>query len=321
MSTITRIAVVVLLLSLTSIFPAAAWPDRPVRLLVGFQAGGGQDVIARILAERLRLQFEGASFVVENKPGASGMVAAGIVQNARDGHTLLVFGDSYVITPLVNSSVRVRLSRDFKMVSTLSEGPIVVLAAPKAPFRDFAEMVSYVRANPGKVSYASSGIAGPQHLTGEYLSSELKLEMVHVPSRGGSQAVTDLLGSQLELAILGLGPTLPHIRSGALKALAVTTEKRIAQLPDTPTLSELGVKGFAVTQWFGLAAASDTPDAVVERLAKAVAVALDDAAVRQRYEEVGYAVATSSPAALTDRVRGEELRWKKLIDDRGLKVE
>jgi tripartite-type tricarboxylate transporter receptor subunit TctC len=141
MSTITRIVVVVLL-AFASIGPAAAWPDRPVRLLVGFQAGGGQDVVARILAERLRLQFEGSSFIVENKPGASGMVAAGIVLNARDGHTLLVFGDSYVITPLVNSTVRVRAARDFKMVSTLSEGPIVLLAAPKAPFRDFAEFVS-----------------------------------------------------------------------------------------------------------------------------------------------------------------------------------
>lgn len=300
--------------------PAFAWPDRPVRLIVGFQAGGSTDVVARIIAEKLRLQFNGASFVVENRPGANGTIAAGVVINAHDNHTLLLMGDGVVIAPLLNKNVRIT-TRDFKMISTLSEGTVVLLAPSSSPFKDFAGFVGYARANPGKISYVSSGIGNPQHLVGEYLSAELALDMVHVPSRGGGQAVTELVGGQMQLGILGLGPTLPHIKSGALRALAVTTEKRMPQLPDTPTLGELGVRNFVVTQWFGLAAPNDMPDAIVNQISAAVAAALDDPAVRQRFEEVGFVARASTPEELTEKVRAEGAKWKKLIDDRGLKIE
>jgi tripartite-type tricarboxylate transporter receptor subunit TctC len=300
--------------------PAFAWPDRPVRIIVGFQAGGSTDVVARIIAEKLRTQFNGSSFLVENKPGANGQIAAGVVLNARDNHTLLMMGDGSVISPLISSTQKSTLP-DLKLISTLCEGTVVVLAPPSSPFKTFSEFVAYARANPNKVSYVSSGVGNPQHLVGEYLAAELKLDIVHVPSRGGGQAVTELVGGQMQLGILGLGPTLPHVKSGNLRALAVTVDKRMPQLPDTPTLGELGIKDFTVSQWFGLAAPKDMPDAVVTQISTTVAAALEDPAVRQRYDEVGFVAHASTPAEFNEKVRVEGIKWKKLIDARGLKID
>jgi tripartite-type tricarboxylate transporter receptor subunit TctC len=309
------------LLAAAAVFPALAWPDRPVRLIVGFQAGGSSDVIARLLAERLRSELGGATIIVENKPGAAGSIAADAVLAARDAHSLLMFSDTFVTASLVNKSVRFRPLRDFKMVSMVCEGPLVLLAGPTAPFRDFKEFVSYAKANPGKVNYASSGIGGLQHLTGEYISAALKLEMTHVPTRGGGQATTDLIGGQIEAAVLGLGPTLAHIRAGKLKALAVSTASRVPQLPEVPTMMELGVPDFAVAQWFGLVAPSDMPHAVVNQLSQAVGVALAGETIRRRYEEVGFTAQASTPDEFTDKVRAEEARWRRLIDERRLKLD
>jgi tripartite-type tricarboxylate transporter receptor subunit TctC len=313
--------VVAVLTAVGVVSPAAAWPDRPVRLIVGFQAGGSTDVVARLLAERLRGQFPGSSFIVENRPGANGMIAADVLKNAHDGHTLLLAGDSYVVAPLLSASVRVHPLTDFKMISELCEGTVIMLAAPNAPFKTFPEMVAYARANPGRINYVSSGVGNPQHLVGEYLSGELKLDMVHVPSKGGGQAVNDLVAGHIPLGILGLGPTLSHIRAGTLTPLAVTVGKRLPQLPDVPTLSELGVKDFVVAQWFGLVGGNDMPDTVVQQLSKAVAAALDDPEVSKRYQDLGFAVAPSTPEAMRAKMQHDSAMWKKVIDERHIKLD
>jgi tripartite-type tricarboxylate transporter receptor subunit TctC len=297
-----------------------AWPDRPVRILVGFQPGGGSDAVARLAAERLRAPL-GTTLVVENKPGAAGALAADAAINAHDGHTLLVLSDSLITSSLTNRRVRYRPLRDFKPVSLLCEGTIVVLANEHAPFRDFPSFVAHVRANPGKVNYVTAGLGGQQHLTAEYMAASLKLDMTHVPMRGGSQATQDLVSGQVEAGVLGIGPTLPHIRSGKLVPLAVTVASRAPQLPEVPALAELGLPGFAVGQWFGLAAPANMPDAIVAQLAGAVAKALDDEPTRRRYDEIGYPAHTSSPAEFVDKIRREEARWSKLIVERGLKVD
>jgi tripartite-type tricarboxylate transporter receptor subunit TctC len=301
--------------------PAFAWPDRPVRLVVGFQAGGSTDVVARLLADRLRAQFGGASFIVENKPGANGMIAAEVMRNAHDGHTLLIAGDSYILAPLLSASVKLRPLGDFKMISAICEGTVILLGSPNAPFKTFPEMVDYARANPGKLNYVSSGIGNPQHLVGEYLAGEMKLDMVHVPSRGGGQAVNDLVAGQIPMGILGLGPTLGHVKSGTLKPLAVTAAQRMPQLPDVPTLSELGVKNFVVAQWFSLVGPSDMPDDIAEKLSKAVAGALDDASVRKRYEEIGFMTGASTPGDLYAKMQHDEDMWKKVVQDRNIKID
>jgi len=313
--------VVASLLLVTVSWAAFAWPDRPVRIVVGFQAGGSSDVVARLAAERLRGQLGGTTIIVENRPGAAGAIAADSVLNARDGHSLLSFSDSLVTSALTNKSVRYQPLRDFKMISLLCEGTLVLLAASNAPFRDFKEFVAYARANPGKVDYASAGVGGHQHLTGEYLAAALKLDLTHVPTRGGAQATTDLVGGQVMAAVLGLGPTLPHIRTGKVKALAVTAPSRVPQLPDVPTLIELGLAGFTADQWFGLAEPADMPQAVIDQLAKAVAAALDDEALKRRYEEVGFTARATTPAEFTEKVRFQEALWRQLIAERGLKIE
>jgi tripartite-type tricarboxylate transporter receptor subunit TctC len=300
---------------------ALAWPDRTLRIVVGFQAGGGSDVVARLLAERLRPELGGATVIVENKPGAAGALAAEAVLTAHDGHSLLMLGDSLLTSSLTNKRIRYQPLRDFKPISLACEGPLVVLAAERAPFRDFASFVAYVRANPGKVNYVTAGLGGQQHLTAEYMAAALKLEMTHVPMRGGSQATQDLLGGQVEAAVLGVGPTLPHIRSGKMVALAVTSPTRYSALPDVPTLAELGVAGFSVMQWFGIAAPGDAPQPMIEQLARAMAKALDDDGARRRLDEIGYTAHWLGPAEFTDKVRTEEARWRKLIDERGLKIE
>ena len=309
------------LLAIVMGVPALAWPDRPLRIVVGFQAGGSSDVVTRLAAERLRGQLGGATIIVENKPGAAGAIAADAVLNARDGHSLLTFSDSYVTSALTNRSVRYQPLRDFKMISLLCDGTLVLLTASNAPFRDFKEFVDYARANPGRVTNASAGIGGHQHLTGEHISAALKIDLTHVPTRGGAQATNDLVGGQVNAAILGLGPTLPHIRSGKIKAVAVTSASRVPQLPDVPTLMELGLTGFSADQWFGLAAPADTPDAIVDQLARAVAVALDDDTLRRRYDEVGFVAKASTPAEFTEKVRSQDARWRQLIVERGLKLE
>jgi tripartite-type tricarboxylate transporter receptor subunit TctC len=310
-----------LFLAIAAGSPAAAWPDRPVRLIVGFEAGGSTDVVARLLADRLRGQFNGASFIVENRLGANGMIAAEVVRNAHDSRTLLILGDSYVVAPLLSGSIKVHPQTDFKMISTLCEGTVILLAAPNAPFKTFDEMLAYARANPGKLNYVASGIGNPQHLVGEYLAGELKLDMVHVPSRGGGQAVNDLVAGQIPMGILGLGPTLSHVRGGTLKPLAVTVGRRVSQLPDVPTLAEFGVKDFVVAQWFGLAGPNDMPDAVAQQLSKAVAAALDDPEVKKRYDEIGFNAGASTLAQLLEKVQHDDAVWRKVIDGRGIKID
>jgi tripartite-type tricarboxylate transporter receptor subunit TctC len=316
-----RSLVVAFLLAFVPCLPAFAWPDRPVRIVVGFQAGGGSDVVTRLAAERLRTQLGGAMIIVENKPGAAGAIAADAVLNAHDGHTLLTFGETLVTSPLLNKSIRYQSLRDFRMISLLCEGTLVVLAAANAPFHDFKEFVAFARANPGKLTYVTAGIGGQQHLTAEYIAAALKLDLTHVPTRGGSQATIDLVGGQVDAAVLGLGPTLAHIRNGKLRAIAVTAASRVPQLPDVPTLIELGLSGFTTDQWYGLAAPKDAPDALIDQLARAVAAALDDDGVRRRFDEIGFVAKASTPAEFTEKVRSQEALWRKLIAERGLKID
>jgi tripartite-type tricarboxylate transporter receptor subunit TctC len=299
---------------------AFAWPDRPLRIVVGFQAGGSSDVVARLLADRLRPHL-GAGVIVENKPGASGGVAADAVMNAHDGHTLLILSDSYITASLTNTRLHFQPLRDFKPASLICEGTLVLLASARAPFRDFASFVAYVSAHPGAVNYVTAGLGGHQHLTAEYVSAALKLDMTHVPMRGSSQALQDLLAEQVELGVLGLGPTLIQIRAGKLFPLAVTSPKRSPHLPDVPTLAELGLTGFAASEWFGLAGPADTPQPVIDQLSQAVGTALDDEATRRRFDDIGFDARPSSPAELADKMRIEEARWRKLIAERGLKLE
>ena len=266
---------------------AQAWPQRPLRVVVGFQAGGTGDVVARLVGERLG-PLLASSIVIENKPGASGVTAANSVRTSEDDHTLLMVSDTYVVTPLINRSAGFNMGRDFKLVGIVAEGPHVVVAAKDAPFKTFEQFAKYARSAAIGVDYATSGFGHPQHLIGEYLASKLPARLVHLPTRGGSAAVNEVLAGTLKLAILGLGPTLQLIQDGRLVSLAVSTAQRVPALPDVPTLMELGFKDFSAPQWLGLVAPRTLSDERVRFVSAELAKAVADPTMRQRFEALGF---------------------------------
>lgn len=291
---------------------AQTWPQRPLRIVVGFQAGGTGDVIARLVGDRLGALL-GTSIVIENRPGASGVAAANSVRTSEDDHTLLMVSDTYVVTPLINRSAGFDIGRDFKLVGIVAEGPHVVVAAKDAPFKTFEQFAKYARSASTGVDYATSGFGHPQHLIGEYLAAKLPARLVHLPTRGGSAAVNEVLAGTLKLAILGLGPTFQLIQDGSLVPLAVSTAQRVPALPDVPTLMELGFKDFSAPQWLGLVAPQILSDQRVSLVSKELAKALVDATMRQKLDALGFAPLFLEASAMAARISQEEARWRAIL--------
>jgi tripartite-type tricarboxylate transporter receptor subunit TctC len=280
--------------------------------VVGFTAGGTGDVIARLVGDRLA-PLLGTSVVIENKPGAAGVTAANFVRTTDDDHTLLIVSETYVVTPLINSSASFNLARDFKLIGVVAEGPQVLLAAKDAPFRSFDEFAKFARTTSTGLDYATSGFGHPQHLIGEYLTAKLPGKLVHVPARGGAKAVSDLLAGTVKVAILGLGPTFQLIQDGRLVPLAVSTAQRAAALPNVPTLMELGFDGFSAPQWLGFVAPRVLGDARVSRVSQQLAKALIDPALRERLDALGFRPQFLDGPAMASRISEEEQRWRGIV--------
>ena len=287
--------------------------EGPLRIVVGFQAGGTGDVMARLVGERLGLQL-GTSIVIENKPGASGVTAANFVRTTDDDHTLLIVSETYVVTPLINRNASFNLVRDFKLIGIVAEGPQVIVAAKDAPFHTFEEFAKFARTSPAGLDYATSGFGHPQHLIGEYLAAKLPAKLVHLPTRGGSAAVNELLAGTLKLAILGLGPTYQLIQDGRLVPLAVSTAERTPALPDVPTLMELGFAGFSAPQWLGFVAPRTLPDDRVKHLSELLAKTLRDPTLRQRLGALGFVPIFLDASAMASRISQEEQRWRSIVE-------
>ena len=291
---------------------AQTWPQRPLRIVVGFAAGGTGDVIARLVGDRLA-PLLGAPIVIENKPGAAGVTAANLVRATADDHTLLIVSETYVVTPLINASANFNLVRDFRFIGIVAEGPQVLLAVRDAPFRTFNEFANIARATASGLDYVTSGFGHPQHLIGEYLTTNLPARLVHVPTRGGGAAVNDLLAGTVKVAILGLGPTLQLIRDGRLVALAVSTAQRAAALPDVPTLAELGFDRFSAPQWLGFVAPRLLGDDRVSRISRHLAKTLADPTLHERLGAFGFRPLFLDAAAMALRVSEEEQRWRRIV--------
>jgi tripartite-type tricarboxylate transporter receptor subunit TctC len=291
---------------------AQTWPQRPLRIVVGFQAGGTADVIARLIGDRLGPLLSTA-VVIENKPGAAGVIAANLVRASDDDHTLLIVSETYVVTPLINRSASFNLVRDFKQIGVAAEGPQVLLAAKDAPFRTFEEFARFARTASTGLDYATSGFGHPQHLIGEYLAANLPVKLSHLPTRGGAAAVNDLLVGTVKVAILGLGPTFQLIQDGSLLPLAVSTAKRAHALPNVPTLMELGFDGFSAPQWLGLVAPRALGDDRVRRLSKQLARALDDPTMRLRLAQLGFQPLYLDSPDMASRILEEEQRWRSIM--------
>ncbi|MGE0315257.1 MAG: Bug family tripartite tricarboxylate transporter substrate binding protein [Lautropia sp.] len=297
----------------------AAWPTRPVRFIVAYPPGGSTDVAARLVAEHLGPAL-GQTVVVENKAGAGGTIGAAYVANAdADGYTLL-FGSAAELTiaNVTRKSVPFDTLRDFKPVTLIGRVPFLLVTNAKLPPKDMKSFLEWAKANPGKVNYSSFGSNTTNHLTGEAFKAAAGIDATHVPYKGSSPSITDLLGGQVQYTFDTITATLPHVKSGGLRAIAVTLPERTALLPDLPTVSESGLPGFVGGTWFGVMAPARTPPEVVDRLGSELRAVLQSAAVRKAFGDKGIEPAGLAPAEFAQFIGSEQGRWRDLAKKIGL---
>ncbi|MEN9763941.1 MAG: hypothetical protein RI906_3767 [Pseudomonadota bacterium] len=302
---------------------ADGWPNKqPLRLIVHFAPGGVLDVITRALSGPLSQEL-GQSVLVENKAGAGGNIGTDFVARAApDGYTALMFADSNTIAPALYSKLNHDPVRDFEPVTMLAVGSHVLVAHPSLPVRSLAELITYAKQNPGKLSYATPGSGTAQHLGGETFKAMAGVDIAHLPYKGGGQAIVDVVGGQVPLGMLGFAPALPHIKAGRLNALAVTGEQRIALLPDVPTMQELGLKGMVTLQWAGLSLPKGTPREIIDRLHQATLKAARHEAFINRVEGIGMSVLVSRTTAdFATFIREDLARWPAMVKTAGAKAD
>lgn len=306
-----------LLLSL----PALAWPDKPVTLVVPFPPGGSTDLIARTLQPKLQ-EALGGSWVVENRAGATGTVGAGGVSRAApDGHTLLVASlGPFVIAPHLIKTNYDAL-KDLDPISVVVQAPNVLVVPASSPHRSLADVMAFLKANPGKMTFASSGNGSSDHLTAELFWQQTGTSGVHVPYKGGGPVMQDLLGAQVQSSFMNINTAVPQIRTGKLRALVITSARRSPLLPDVPTLEESGVKESNVQSWQAVAGPRGLPAELKSRIHGAIAAAVADPVIRARLLDLGFEIVASTPEQFSAFQAAEYARWQKLISSRGIKAD
>ncbi len=299
---------------------AQDWPNKPVTLVVPFPPGGSNDVVARVVAESLRRRL-GQTVVVDNKPGANGALGVDAVLRApKDHHTFLVASDSVSLLPLFRS-MPWDLTKTFMPIAVLSQQPIVVVTAASTGLKTMKDLRAAARGKPNQVPYASSGQGSGQHLVGELFSQNLGIDLLHIPYKGGGQAVTDVIAGQVMAAVLGAAAVLPHIKAGKLVAVAVSTRNRSAILPGVPTLAESGAGDIDVPQWSALFALEGTPPAVVSRLRRSVEESLAEPALKQQLLGAAMETTAITPEAFQQKMVQDRERWARMIKDRKISLD
>jgi tripartite-type tricarboxylate transporter receptor subunit TctC len=305
----------------------AAWgqsdyPSKPVRIVVPFPPGGATDVVTRVIAQDWSKRFA-HPVVVENRPGANGIVGtAASAKAAPDGYTLVMGGvNTHGMNDALYTDLPYRSDRDFAPISLTAKIGIVIVATPKLGIRSFAALLEEARAKPGALAYGSSGMGGPHHLAMELLKGAAQVDLTHVAYKGGAPQLQDLLGGQVPVGAIGLPPALPHLKSGALVPLAVTDKERSPLLPAVPTVAEAGIPGFEVVYWLALFAPAQTPFPIIDRLTRETHETLKSPQVAEQLAAQGAEVMTSQPAALGALVKTEITRWQKLVRERGIRAE
>ena len=295
--------------------PAFAWPDKPVTVVVPFPPGGSTDTLGRALAQHMQSKL-GQTFVVDNRAGATGTIGTGqVARAAADGHTLLVASlGPFVIAPHLIKNVPFDPGKDLDLITVAVQAPNVLVVPAASPHKTLADVVAFKKANRGKMTFASSGNGSSDHLTVELFWQQTGTTGVHVPYKGGAPAIGDLLGGQVDATFQNINAVIQHIRSGKLRALAITSDKRSPLLPDVPTMTEGGVQGVAVYSWQGVAAPKGLQADVRNKIHAAVLAALADPALRARFVDVGFEVVGNTPAQFATFQQQEFARWKKVIE-------
>ncbi|MBF6991416.1 MULTISPECIES: Bug family tripartite tricarboxylate transporter substrate binding protein [Cupriavidus] len=293
----------------------AAWPEKPVTLLVPFPAGGSSDNVARILGAKMQSQF-GGSFVVDNKPGAAGMIGAAMVKRApADGYTVFVSSlGPFVIGPHLTRNAGYDPLKDFDYISVAVQAPNVLAVPANSPHKSLQDVIAYEKAHPSKMTFASAGNGTSDHLTAELFWQQTGTAGLHVPYKGGAPALNDLLGGQVDATFMNINTAIPHIKAGKLRALAITSSKRSPILPDVPTMDEAGVKGVTVYSWQAVAAPKGLAPEIKAKLHSAVVAALNDPAVKPKLLDLGFEIVANTPEQFTAFQASEYARWKKVIE-------
>jgi tripartite-type tricarboxylate transporter receptor subunit TctC len=302
--------------------PASAqdYPNHPVRWVVGYPAGGTTDILARVVGQRLSEKL-GQQFVIENKPGAGNNIATESVVNAApDGYTLLLVNPANGINASLYSKLNFNFINDIMPVVGLIRVPNVMEVNPSVPAKTVAEFIEYAKANPGKVNMASSGNGTSIHLSGELFMAMTGVKMTHVPYRGSAPALTDMLSGQVQVLFDNMPSSVQHIKSGALRALAVTTEQRSPELPDVPTVGET-VKGYEASAWFGIGVPKGTPRAIIDKLNAEVNAILAEPAMKAKLAEMGGIMMNGTPEDFGKIVQSETDKWAKVVQFSGAKVD
>jgi tripartite-type tricarboxylate transporter receptor subunit TctC len=299
-----------------------AYPDRPLRLIVPFPPGGGNDILARAVAQRLTGSL-GQQIIVDNRGGAGGMIGGQLAATAApDGYTLFLGSlGSLAHNPALKPDLPYDPRRDFAAVSLLATSPFIVVVHPSVSAKSIQELIALARAKPGALNFASAGIGSSLHMTGELFKYSTRVNIVHVAYKGTGPALSDLLGGQVQLMFSTMPPPLPHVKTGKLRALGVTSAKRAKAAPDVPTVAESGVPGFQVENWQGIVVQAKTPRPIVERLNAEIIKALAQPALADALTAQGLDAAGSTPAEFDKLIRTEIEKWRQLVQATGIKVE
>lgn len=324
MSRVLRLVALLAFAAIAASSHAQSYPSKPIKFVVPFPAGGDLDPIARGLGDHFQATW-GQPYIVENKPGANAMIGTEYVAKAApDGYTLLICSPgAMTINPNLYPKVPYTVGKDITPVSLVATAPMVLVIGKKMPAKTYAEYVSYIKANPGKVSFASAGRGNVTHLVAELYMREAGLSTVHVPYKGAQAVIADLLGGHIEMYFNPLPSARGYVKQNADKVtpLAVTTKTRSPLLPDVPTLDELGLKGFDVYSWYGLCAPGGTPKEIVDKLSAEVAKALATGDLSERLRGFGTNPQASTPEKFAEDIRKETAQWGKIIKDNDIKAE
>jgi len=291
---------------------AETYPARPVRLIVGYPPGGSTDIAARVIAQWLTEQ-SGQPFIIENKPGAATNVATeAVVRAPADGYTLLVVNSTNTINATFYQNLNFNFVKDIQMVAGIARSPLVLEVNPALPVSSVGDFVAYAKADPGRLTFGSFGTGTLSHVTAEFFKTKAGINMLHVPYRGAAPMLTDLIGGRVQAAFDAIPSSLPHIKAGELKALAVTTGSRFEQLPDLPTVGEF-LPGFEASAFVGIGAPKNTPPEIIEKLNSEINRGLANGDMQKRIAELGSATLVTSPTEITQLVAQETEKWGQVI--------